>query len=100
MTVFSISLKYIRDHLFKSLSDKFSEIQKEDIHYVLTVPAIWDDNAKQFMREAAVKVSGQQLEALVLKATYIFSTCHNHGLSISVVDTRKRFLIRWIVTLF
>lgn len=68
MTVFSISLKYIRDHLFKSLSDKFSEIQKEDIHYVLTVPAIWDDNAKQFMREAAVKVSGQQLEALVLKA--------------------------------
>lgn len=68
MTVFSISLKYIRDHLFKSLSDKFSEIRKEDIHYVLTVPAIWDDNAKQFMREAAVKVSGQQLEALVLKA--------------------------------
>ena len=69
MTVFSISLKYIRDHLFKSLSDKFSEIQKEDIHYVLTVPAIWDDNAKQFMREAAVKVSSQQLEALVLKST-------------------------------
>ena len=67
--MFSISLKYIRDHLFKSLSDKFSEIQKEDIHYVLTVPAIWDDNAKQFMREAAVKVSSQQLEALVLKAT-------------------------------
>jgi hypothetical protein len=26
------------------------------IHWVLTVPAIWKDNAKQFMREAAQQV--------------------------------------------
>lgn len=57
MTVFSLSIKFLKDHLFNSLSDNFSDIQKDDIHYVLTVPAIWDDNAKQFMREAAVKAS-------------------------------------------
>lgn len=60
MTVFSISLKYIRDHLFRSLSQQFLELQNEDIHYVLTVPAIWDDDAKQFMIEAAKRVSKQQ----------------------------------------
>jgi len=27
-----------------------------DYHWVLTVPAIWEDAAKQFMREAAEKV--------------------------------------------
>jgi len=28
----------------------------DDIHWVLTVPAIWDMKAKQFMRDAADKV--------------------------------------------
>ena len=28
----------------------------DDIHWVLTVPAIWDLKAKQFMRDAADKV--------------------------------------------
>ena len=32
-------------------------ITMNDIHWVLTVPAIWSDAAKQFMREAAIKVS-------------------------------------------
>ena len=29
----------------------------KDIRWVLTVPAIWGDGAKQFMREASFKVS-------------------------------------------
>lgn len=57
MHVFSQSIKFLRNDLFKSLKNKIADIQEEDIHYVLTVPAIWDDSAKQFMREAAVKVS-------------------------------------------
>lgn len=28
-----------------------------DLEYVLTVPAIWGDKAKMFMREAAINVS-------------------------------------------
>ena len=61
MTVFSISIKYITEHLLKSLSDSFQKIEMDNIHFVLTVPAIWDDKAKQFMTEAAVKVSKKQL---------------------------------------
>jgi molecular chaperone DnaK (HSP70) len=31
-------------------------VTEDDISWVLTVPAIWSDAAKQFMKEAAVKV--------------------------------------------
>ena len=78
MTVFSISIKYITDHLFKSLSDKFLEIKMDDIHFVLTVPAIWNDKAKQFMSEAAVRVSKNQTAYVLLgtfKCIYMYITC-------------------------
>ena len=31
-------------------------VNEKDIRFVVTVPAIWDDGAKQFMREASEKV--------------------------------------------
>ena len=34
-----------------------STILETDIDFVLTVPAIWGDAAKMFMREAAIQVS-------------------------------------------
>lgn len=34
-----------------------SDIFLTDVDFVLTVPAIWGDAAKMFMREAAVQVS-------------------------------------------
>ena len=39
---------------------------KSDVHWVLTVPAIWSDAAKQFMREAA------QMEPVIIKLYYMF----------------------------
>jgi len=33
-----------------------THIEKWEIHWVITVPAIWNDAAKQFMTEAAIKV--------------------------------------------
>lgn len=52
--VFSKCIGYLKDHMFQSMKDKIPDIQETDITYVLTVPAIWDDSAKQFMRKAAV----------------------------------------------
>lgn len=34
----------------------------DDIYFVLTVPATWDDTAKMFMREAAVQVHTPHIE--------------------------------------
>ena len=38
-------------------SDGGYTILEEEIVWVITVPAIWDDNVKEFMREAATKVA-------------------------------------------
>ncbi|XP_033730238.1 heat shock 70 kDa protein 12A-like [Pecten maximus] len=55
LEVFSLSIRYLKDDLMKTIEKMFGEIQNNDIRFVLTVPAIWDDKAKQFMREAAKK---------------------------------------------
>ena len=58
LDVFSHSMRYLKDkaiHVLKSnTGDK--GLRVADIQWVLTVPAIWSDAAKQFMREAAYKV--------------------------------------------
>ena len=54
--VFSESIKYLKDQLLDALAKKATTMTLEDIHWVLTVPAIWSDAAKQFMREAAIQV--------------------------------------------
>jgi hypothetical protein len=55
MKVFSESIKYLKDH-FEENIESVKHVVETDIHWVLTVPAIWKDNAKQFMREAAQQV--------------------------------------------
>lgn len=53
--VFTLTIKYLVDDM-KGMCDRQianEAIKDEEIHWVLTVPAIWDDGAKQFMREAA-----------------------------------------------
>lgn len=57
MDVFTYSIRYLKDHLFEKL---FSILENapaiDDINFVLTVPATWDDTAKMLMREAAIRV--------------------------------------------
>lgn len=55
MDVFSASIKYLKAHLISRLMDRLPEFLETDIHWVITVPAIWNDSAKQFMTEAAEK---------------------------------------------
>lgn len=54
--VFSAAIKYLRGHLLDTLEKRWTEMRETDIQWVLMVPDIWDDAAKQFMREAADKV--------------------------------------------
>ena len=57
MTVFSLSIGYLVEHMMKTVNDGVKGgIGKSDVDWVLTVPAIWSDAAKQFMREAAEQV--------------------------------------------
>lgn len=59
MLVFKYSIEYLKDHLLAEIAKTTIGIQIDinDIKFILTVPAIWDDTAKMFMREAAIEVS-------------------------------------------
>ncbi|KAL3879605.1 hypothetical protein ACJMK2_031893 [Sinanodonta woodiana] len=56
-TVFSLVIRYLKEDMLKNIKDRLSSghIKDDEITWVLTVPAIWTDAAKQFMREAAVE---------------------------------------------
>lgn len=54
--VFSAAIKYMKNCLIEELKEKNENVEEvENIRWVLTVPAIWDDGAKLFMRRAAEK---------------------------------------------
>lgn len=62
LKVFSEAIKYLKNQFetdFKKhipREDGTWDSWFDDILWVLTVPAIWSDQAKQFMREAAMQV--------------------------------------------
>ncbi|XP_053398765.1 heat shock 70 kDa protein 12A-like [Mercenaria mercenaria] len=52
--VFAKSLYYMKEHLLRAMKTNLGlDPDPLSIRWVLTVPAIWDENSKQFMREAA-----------------------------------------------
>ncbi|XP_019622014.1 PREDICTED: heat shock 70 kDa protein 12A-like [Branchiostoma belcheri] len=84
--IFAHAMRYLKDHMLRAIKLTVSsenELEDDDICWVLTVPAIWDDSAKQFMRQAAYKAGiasedndGQLLIALEPEAAGIFC-CHD-----------------------
>ncbi|XP_052778678.1 heat shock 70 kDa protein 12A-like [Mya arenaria] len=53
-TVFALAIKYLKEDLWVVSNDRIANaVLQNEIHWVLTVPAIWNNAAKQFMREAA-----------------------------------------------
>lgn len=53
MQVFAASLRYFRDHALQEVRQYRGRGAGQEVHWVVTVPAIWRQQAKQFMREAA-----------------------------------------------
>lgn len=56
MKVFSFSIKYLKDECQKLIGDRGFLPKNENLKFVLTVPAIWNDRSKLFMRDAAIQV--------------------------------------------
>lgn len=56
MIVFTESLRYLTQSLLDDARKQQTDIEMKDIKWILTVPAIWSDPAKAFMRKAAVEV--------------------------------------------
>lgn len=54
LEVFSLAIRYLKGEAEKALTQH--GFSKDNTSWVITVPAIWDDSAKQFMREATEQV--------------------------------------------
>ena len=57
MKVFGTSIRALMNHLFLTFTERGIEIEPMDIRWVLAVPALWSDAAKQFMRKSAYLVN-------------------------------------------
>ncbi len=58
--VFGHALRYFKDSCLRAINESLvggATITTEDVQWVITVPAIWRQSAKQFMRFAATEVS-------------------------------------------
>ncbi|XP_052778665.1 heat shock 70 kDa protein 12B-like [Mya arenaria] len=53
LPIFSMAIKFLHKHLLQAVANQTVGVLEKEISYVITVPAIWDDNAKEFMRTAA-----------------------------------------------
>ncbi|XP_062928107.1 heat shock 70 kDa protein 12A isoform X2 [Mobula hypostoma] len=54
--IFAFALMFFKDHALQELSDQTgSQFDNSEVRWVITVPAIWKQPAKQFMRHAAYK---------------------------------------------
>lgn len=56
LAVFSMALRHFRDQALREVREAVPGLAFEDIRWVITVPAIWRQPAKQFIRAAAYKV--------------------------------------------
>ena len=54
--VIAVTLEYLKNLMLRQIDQQFQHPNKR-IQWILTVPAIWSEAAKQIMREAASKVS-------------------------------------------
>lgn len=54
--VFTASIKAIKEKVLERLPETGKDATVEEIRWVLTVPAIWPDKSKLFMKDCAEKV--------------------------------------------
>ena len=54
MKVISESLRYIAEKATEKLAEQVGKVINSKIRWVLTVPALWGEEHKQFMRKAAL----------------------------------------------
>ncbi len=55
MIVITESLRFIAEKAMEKLQEQVGKVVKAKIRWVLTVPALWSDAHKQFMRKAAIE---------------------------------------------
>ncbi|XP_062588728.1 heat shock 70 kDa protein 12A-like [Saccostrea cucullata] len=99
--VFSGAIRFLKDHLDEALvkqlesKDKSGKVTKQtswadDIRWVLTVPAIWSNEAKQFMRRAAEQL---EPEAAAIFCKQIALSKENDETEVRAYQPGKKYMV-------
>ena len=58
LQVFSAAINFLKEHFIENINNRNAgnKITVDKVRWVLTVPAIWNDSAKQLMRKSSIKV--------------------------------------------
>ena len=57
INIFKHTIKYFRKLMLNTINGQYLDVKETNIRWVLAVPAIWSDKAKQLISEAAELVS-------------------------------------------
>ncbi|XP_071124712.1 heat shock 70 kDa protein 12A-like [Mytilus edulis] len=103
MVVFAFCIEYIKDKVMERLSQAINGLDEDDVHWVLTVPAIWNDQARQFMIAASEKASiGKDNLTLALEPEGAAMYCkylaldkkeHGDATELKAFDENARFMV-------
>ncbi|KAH3835271.1 heat shock 70 kDa protein 12B-like [Dreissena polymorpha] len=89
MDVFSACIKFLKDDCLGKIRLQLPEIRDTDIRWVLTMPAIWNDVSKQFMRESAAKAGIPNESLLIALEPEAASLCCRHSPMTSLKGSQK-----------
>ncbi|VDI73321.1 Hypothetical predicted protein [Mytilus galloprovincialis] len=103
MLVFAFCIEYIKDKVLSTLKNAIYGLDDNDVHWVITVPAIWNDQARKFMIEASAK-AGIEKENLTLAlepecaamyCRYLAMDKKEHGdnVEIKAFDENAKFMV-------
>ncbi|XP_052278633.1 heat shock 70 kDa protein 12A-like isoform X2 [Dreissena polymorpha] len=96
--IFSLAINFIKTEVLNTLTDKEHmkdiDINSEnDLQWVLTVPAIWNDLSKKFMRDAATKAGiPDEMLTLALEPEAASLYCKEQ-LGISKLPSGHRYMV-------
>ncbi|XP_076088281.1 heat shock 70 kDa protein 12B-like [Mytilus galloprovincialis] len=93
--VFKLSIKALVNHLLETLDTQGTGVKHDEVQWVLTVPAIWTDTAKQFMRSSAEEaginpdklILSLEPEAASILCQYLPITKSEKGFEMSKIGT-------------
>lgn len=74
--IFGHIIRCMKQRLLDDLKTRGNTVKEDNILWVVTVPAIWNDGAKQFMREAALAVNDVIQTFMIFLHVYVSLVDH------------------------
>ncbi|XP_076072083.1 heat shock 70 kDa protein 12A-like [Mytilus galloprovincialis] len=90
--VFCIAIKYLKEQVIMKLRSICLNVTQDDILFVLTVPSIWSDQAKKFMKTAAEKAGIGKDQLTIALEPEAASMYIRHALRLEVNKKENKML--------